>query len=161
MKISVKNVGSYKGKKNVMLFAETPCDKIATPSRVLVDFGKTKELEPGEEEEITLTAGATRFASYDDDGRLLGKTGWVLPSGTYSFYAGENVADCALTGSFDIAEDTLLEELESAFKPLKAFERLTFDVSENKENGVSRQKKFEAVPLRTRRRGIRGSSYLM
>ena len=125
VKVSVKNTGSYSGKKTVMLFAKTPSERIATPSRVLVDFAKTKELAPGEEVEITLKAGANRYASFDDDGRLMGNTGWVLPKGTYSFFMGENVAAANEVGSFEISEDTMFEQLESAAKPLQAFDRLT------------------------------------
>ncbi|MBO4689136.1 MAG: glycoside hydrolase family 3 protein [Clostridiales bacterium] len=136
VKLSVKNIGSYNGKKTVMLFAKTPSDRITTSSRVLVDFGKTSELTPGQEEEITIHAGMNRLASFDDDGRLMGKTGWVLPKGTYTFYAGENVASCEEVGSFEILEDTMLEQLESAGKPLQAFERLTIGG------------KYEPVPLR-------------
>ena len=136
VKLSIKNTGNFPGKKTVMLFAQTPSDKIATPSRVLVDFQKTEELAPGQTEEIMLRAGKNRYASFDDDGRLLGKTGWVLPKGTYSFYAGENVKEAKLSGSFELAEDTMVEQLESAAKPLQAFERLTIGG------------KYEPVPLR-------------
>ena len=136
VKLSIKNTGNFPGKKTVMLFAQTPSDKIATPSRVLVDFQKTEELAPGLTEEITLRAGKNRYASFDDDGRLLGKTGWVLPKGTYSFYAGENVKEAKLSGSFELTEDTMVEQLESAAKPLQAFDRLTIGG------------KYEPVPLR-------------
>ena len=136
VKLSIKNTGNFPGKKTVMLFAQTPSDKIATPSRVLVDFQKTEELAPGQTEEITLRAGKNRYASFDDDGRLMGKTGWVLPKGTYSFYAGENVKEAKLSGSFELTEDTMVEQLESAAKPLQAFDRLTIGG------------KYEPVPLR-------------
>ena len=53
VKLSVKNTGNYPGKKTVMLFAQTPSDRIATPSRVLVDFAKTEELASGQAQEIT------------------------------------------------------------------------------------------------------------
>lgn len=136
VKISVKNIGDFSGKKTVMLFAQAPGDRLAAPSRVLVDFRKTAELAPGEETVVTLSCGANRYASFDDDGRLMGKTGWVLASGTYNFYAGEHVANAALAGSLALAEDVMLEEVESAAKPLQAFERLTIGG------------KYEPVPLR-------------
>ncbi|MBR5975796.1 MAG: glycoside hydrolase family 3 protein [Clostridiales bacterium] len=136
LRLSVKNTGDYRGKKTVMLFAQTPSDRIATPSRVLADFGKTSELKPGQEEEITLSAGMDRLASFDDDGRLMGKTGWVLPKGKYTFYMGENVASAEEVGSFEIEEDTMFEQLESAAKPIVPFERLTIGGA------------YEPVPLR-------------
>lgn len=136
VKVSVKNKGSYKGKKTVMLFSEAPSDRFAMPKRVLVDFAKTSELQPGETQELTLTAGSTRYSAFDDDGRLMGKTGWVLPKGTYTFFVGENVKDSAEAGSIALSEDTMVEELESAGKPLQAFDRLTLGG------------KYEPAPLR-------------
>lgn len=137
VKIKVQNVGDSSGKKTVMLFAQVPGDRLAAPSRVLVDYAKTSLLAPGEAETLTLSCGANRYASFDDDGRLLGRTGWVCAKGTYNFHAGENVVDTTLAGSFELPEDVLLEEVESAAKPLQAFERLTIGGQ------------YEPVPLRT------------
>ncbi|MEE3352409.1 MAG: glycoside hydrolase family 3 C-terminal domain-containing protein [Saccharofermentanaceae bacterium] len=137
VKVTVKNTGACHGKKTVMLFAEAPSDRFAMPKRVLVDFAKTKDLMPGQEQVLTLKAGANRYSAFDDDGRLMGKTGWVLPKGTYTFYVGENAADGIAAGSVEIAEDTMVEELESAFKPVTAFDRLTLGG------------KYEPAPLRT------------
>ena len=136
VKASVTNTGKLPGKKTVMLFAGAPGDRFAMPGRVLVDFKKTSELAPGEAQELVLSAGANRYCGFDDDGRLLGKTGWVLPKGTYSFYCGENVRDAEKAGAIEITEDTMLEELESAFKPVQAFDRLTIGGN------------YEPVPLR-------------
>lgn len=136
VKVTVKNTGACHGKKTVLLFAEAPSDRFAMPKRVLVDFAKTSDLAPGEAQELTLKAGANRYSAFDDDGRLMGKTGWVLPKGTYTFYVGENVADDTVAGRIEIAEDTMVEELESAFKPVTAFDRLTLGG------------KYEPVPLR-------------
>ena len=149
LKILVKNKGEYKGKKTVMLLAKTPADRIATPSRVLLDFGKTAELLPGESQELILRAGMERLASFDDDGRLLGRTGWVLPKGKYIFYAGENVVAAEEAGSFELSEDTMLEALDSAAKPLQAFDRLTIDsTAQAGADGEVCTKKYEPVPLR-------------
>lgn len=136
VKLHVKNIGERSGKKTVMLFAQAPSDRMATPARVLVDFAKTEELKPGQEQEVILSCTSHRFASFDDDGRLMGQTGWVLPKGIYTFFAGANVADASEVGSLEVAEDTMLEPLESAAKPLCAFDRLS----------VGGQ--YEPVPLR-------------
>ncbi|MBO4636285.1 MAG: glycoside hydrolase family 3 protein [Clostridiales bacterium] len=136
--MKVRNTGDTKGKKTVMLFASAPSGKLGTPKMVLVDFKKTEELAPGEEVIVTLSAGASRFASFDDDGRLLGQTGWVLQKGIYRFLAGSDAVDSYEAGAIEIKEDMMLEALESAFKPVEAFERLTGDGT------------YEPVPLRTK-----------
>lgn len=124
VQVKVRNVGDCRGKKTVMLFAKAPGDRMAAPARVLVDFGKTAELAAGEEEVVTLSCGADRYASFDDDGRLMGRTGWVLAKGEYQFFAGEHVVAAELAGSLTLAEDVMLEELESAGKPIQAFDRM-------------------------------------
>ena len=123
--IKVGNAGDYTGKKTVMLFCKAPSGRIGTPSRVLVDYAKTDDLAPGEEQVLTLSADSRRFASFDDDGRLMGRTGWVLQKGDYEFFAGDNVAHTVMAGSVSVSADTMVEELESAFKPVESFQRLT------------------------------------
>lgn len=145
LSLKVTNTGKVSGKKTVMVFAETPSDKLAAASRVLVDFKKTEDLAPEKEQILEFSFGSSRFASFDDDGRLLGRTGWVLPSGKYTFFVGENAADMEEAGSFILDSDTMLEELESAAKPREAFSRLT--LSSGNAPAASR-KAYEPVPLR-------------
>lgn len=122
--VTVKNTGIFSGRKIVMLFAKAPEGKITKASRVLVSYGKTKKLKPGEEEKIVLTATADEYASYDDDNRAGLGTGWILEKGEYEFYIGENVRDNELAGAFELSEDVVLENLKSALKPVKAFKRM-------------------------------------
>lgn len=135
-KVTVKNVGEVNGKKTVMLFASAPQGKLGKAARVLIAFAKTKDLAPGEACDLELVADESRFASYDDADTLGNGTCWVLEAGKYSFYLGDNVADAAEVGSFDLDNDVVLEVLKSAAAPVESFDRL----------GLGG--KYEPVPVR-------------
>ena len=52
--VTVTNTGSFSGKDTVMLFVEKPCGVLGNPARELVAFGKTRLLQPGEHQRLTL-----------------------------------------------------------------------------------------------------------
>ena len=125
VRVTVKNTGSASGKKAVMLYCKAPDGKLSKPSRVLVGFTKTGTIPEGGEETVTITAPVRRFASFDDDGRTgLGSTGFVLEKGTYEFFLGSDFISAEKVGSFNLANDRMLEELGTALAPTKAFKRL-------------------------------------
>lgn len=124
--VTVKNTGDVAGKKAVMLYCKAPDGTLSKPSRVLAGFTKTGVIPASGSERVTIEAPLRRFASYDDDGRSgLGSTGFVLEKGTYEFFIGSDFISAASVGSFDLAEGILLEKLENALGPQKAFKRLT------------------------------------
>ena len=116
-RVTVTNTGSYSGRHTVMLFAEKPCGALGNPARELVAFSKTKELAPGESQELTLTATRYQLSSYDDSGLTGHKSCYVLQSGTYRFYCGENVRDAQFVGDFLVEEAAVLKQLSEVCAP--------------------------------------------
>ncbi len=124
--VTVKNTGNTSGKKAVMLYCKAPDGKLSKPSRVLAGFTKTGNIPAGCEERVTITAPARRFASFDDDGRTgFGTTGFVLEKGTYEFFLGSDFISASPVGNFELSEGELLEAVENALLPTKAYKRLT------------------------------------
>ena len=121
-RITVTNTGTVSGKETVMLFAEKPQGTLGNPARELVAFGKTRELAPGEAQELTLAAPRYQLASYDDSGATGHKSCYVLTPGTYRFYCGKNVRDAEYAGSYQAGE-TVLVQLSEACAPAKSFSR--------------------------------------
>ena len=123
--VTVKNTGKVPGKKAVMLYCKAPDGALSKPSRVLAGFAKTGTIPEDDEQRVTITAPVRRFASFDDDGRTgLGATGFVLEKGTYEFFLGSDFITAESVGSFDLSEGRLLEKLDTAMAPTKAFKRL-------------------------------------
>lgn len=67
VRVKVKNSGSiYSGKEVVQLYASCPQGKLTKEYQRLVAFAKTKLLDPGQEEELTLTFPLSYLVSYDE-----------------------------------------------------------------------------------------------
>lgn len=121
----VTNTGSFPSAKAVMLYADAPSGLLSKSSRVLIGFAKTAVLEPGSSEIVTIKAPATRFASYDDDGRLGHGTGFMLEKGVYSFMLGDCIVNVKEAGKMMLGEDVVIESLKTALKPVEPFKRMT------------------------------------
>lgn len=138
LNVTVKNTGDTAGKEVVQVYVEAPQGALGKPKRVLVDFAKTEELKPGETVELAFTVPYSRFASYDDSGVSGARYAFLLEAGEYNIYAGEDVRQAALAGTFALAEQLVLEQLESALAPVEAFDRMK-PVEENGSYTVSMQ----------------------
>lgn len=137
--VKVTNIGSYRGKEVVQVYCEAPQGRLGKPKRVLCGFAKTKELAPDESQSLKIKINKRDIASYDDNN---GKYCWILERGKYNLYIGSDVRNCPNTFSFDIDEDTVLEQCSQALAPVEAFER--FKAAETAD-GIT--KIMESVPL--------------
>lgn len=122
VKASVKNTGSCRGKEVVQVYAEAPQGRLGKAARALCGYAKTKELAPGETQELEISFPVNVFASYDDSGVTGNKSCYVLEAGEYVFYAGCNVRDAQKAGGFDCPALIVVEKLQEAMAPVTAFE---------------------------------------
>lgn len=124
----VTNTGSRSGRQVVQVYARCPQGELGKPARVLVDFQKTRLLEPGEREVLFFSIPAGRFASYDDSKAAENPGCWVLESGRYDLFVGENVRDAICitpqSGAFEISESLVIGKTEEACAPVRAFRRM-------------------------------------
>lgn len=152
VKLQVQNTGFYAGKEVVQVYCEAPQGALGKAARSLCGFVKTKELAPGESEELRIEIDARDLASYDDSGVTGHKSCYVLEAGDYRFFVGENVRDAAAVGCVTCEELVVVEQLEEAMAPVTAFERLM--PGNRNTNGVY-EKRWRQVPLRTEDPGQR------
>jgi beta-glucosidase len=138
--VKVTNTGDYAGKQVVQLYASAPQGKLGKPVKVLIGFEKTRELKPGESEQLSISCDFYSFASYDDSGVTGHKSSYILEAGTYSFYIGENVRDVKMVGSIELSERVLATHSQS-LAPYRVFERVK---PEKSEEGYSLS--YESVP---------------
>ncbi len=124
---TVRNTGSVAGREAVQLYVRAPQGRLGKPSAVLVAFAKTKELKPGEAENVTLRASWNSMASYDDLGAIA-KDSFLLERGKYKFFLGRSVRDLIPYGrTVDVKEDRILETLSDALAPTSLPERRKAD----------------------------------
>ncbi len=85
--VSVTNVGKLPGKEVLQVYFSAPQGRLGKSAISLIGFQKTKLLQPGEKEDITITFPVTDMASYDDLGKCQ-KSAYVLEQGAYRFFVG-------------------------------------------------------------------------
>lgn len=110
VKSTVANIGEYPGKEVVQVYMEAPKGKLKKAKRVLVGFAKTKLLLPGESTEISISFEQSDFASFDKKGTTGYKNAFVLESGEYTVYAGNDSIANEKIGSFEIAETICVQQ---------------------------------------------------
>lgn len=119
----VANTGELKGKEVVQVYVKVPQRKLGNPARKLIGFAKTKELEPGEQEEVCIVIPKYDMASYDDSGVTGHKSCYVLEEGTYEIFVGSDVRSAVSVGCYE-EEFRVIEELEEAYAPVEKFQRM-------------------------------------
>ena len=127
--VNVENTGSYAGKEVIQIYVSAPQGKLGKAARSLMTFQKTRLLQPGEAQELTLEFPVSAMASYDDLGKVA-KSAYVLEKGEYFFYVGTSVRDTVkLDGIFSLAEDQVVQQLSRKLTPKGLKKRLLADGS--------------------------------
>lgn len=120
---TVSNTGEVRGKEVVQVYVKVPQGRLGNPARKLIGFAKTKELAPGEQEEICIVIPKYDMASYDDSGVTGHKSCYVLEEGCYEIFVGSDVRSAVSVGCYE-EEFRVLEELEEAYAPVEKFQRM-------------------------------------
>ncbi|MCX4312302.1 MAG: putative Ig domain-containing protein [Clostridia bacterium] len=115
-KVTVTNTGDVAGKDVVQLYYNAPykAGEIEKAHVKLGAFAKTKLIEPGQSDTVTLEFDVRDMASYDyNDANDNGFKGYELDAGTYNIYIGEN-AHCwadenVITESYTLVSDVKYE----------------------------------------------------
>ncbi|MBQ1490931.1 MAG: fibronectin type III-like domain-contianing protein, partial [Blautia sp.] len=146
--VTVTNEGSVPGKSVVQVYAQTPYgeyekeNKVEKSAILLLDFGKTKELAPGESETLTLTCDKYLLASYD----YVGAKGYYLSEGTYYLAIGEDV-HAALNNILSVKGAKVEGDSEKVYSWEEAFDAETYKVA--KATGMEVTNQFEDCDLNT------------
>lgn len=106
--VTVKNTGSVAGKEVVQLYASAPytLGGIEKAHKVLGGFAKTKLLQPGESETVTVSFDPYSAASYDyRDANNNGFSGYELEAGEYTLYVSRNAHESEKAIALNLAAD--------------------------------------------------------
>ncbi|OAO89131.1 hypothetical protein AXX17_ATUG04160 [Arabidopsis thaliana] len=151
IEVTVTNTGTdYAGQEVVQVYYEAPQGKLGKPAKSLAAFGKTRVLQPGESQRLTVSFPVHSMASYDDAGVTGHASAYVLEAGTYRLYAGTSVKELSAV-SLDEQEGyvvealQVVEQLQEAMAPLDDFTRMK--PGARKEDG-SYDLVFAEVPKR-------------
>ena len=128
-KIRVTNTGKAAGKEVVQVYVAKPQGKLGKPAKELAAFEKTRELQPGESQLMTLTWKINDMASYDDLGKIQ-KSAYVLEAGSYDIYVGTSVRNVTKADySYILNHDVITEQFSAKLVPTSLSKRMLADGS--------------------------------
>ena len=116
--ITVKNSGSVAGKEVAQVYVQAPKGRLEKPAQELKAFAKTRELQPGESQVLTMTIPVRDLASFDE-----ANSQWLSEAGTYTFRIGASSRDIKATVSLPLKEYT--EKTSNALAPQQKLRLLT------------------------------------
>ena len=108
--ITVKNTGSVAGKEVAQVYVQAPKGRLEKPAQELKAFAKTRELQPGESQILTMSIPVRDLASFDE-----ANSQWLTEAGTYTFRIGASSRDIRATLSLALKEYT--EKTSNALAP--------------------------------------------
>ncbi|MBE6978374.1 MAG: beta-glucosidase [Ruminococcaceae bacterium] len=123
-KIAVTNTGSRAGREVVQLYSGAPVGRLEMPKFELRGFQKTKLLQPGETETVTISIPVTELASYDEK-----MAAYILLPGEYGIYVGNCIRSLEKIGSYGVAQETVTAQYQNRCDPRKLPCRLRADGS--------------------------------
>lgn len=127
--VTVANTGTVSGKEVVQVYYSAPSGKLDKAARELCGFAKTKELSPGESQELHISFDINDMASFDDQG-VIAKSAYVLEKGTYQVYVGTDVRNASMVDFVYVLEDDVVtEQLHSYGAPERFDKRMKADGS--------------------------------
>ena len=116
--ITVKNTGSVAGKEVAQVYVQAPKGRLEKPVQELKGFAKTRSLQPGESQTLTIVIPVRDLASFDEAGSQ-----WLTEAGTYTFRIGASSRDIQATASLKLNE--YIEKTSNALAPQQKLRHLT------------------------------------
>ena len=97
--VTVTNTGQVAGKEAVELYVTAPKGGLEKPARELKSFAKTKELQPGESQTLTMNVSNYYLASYNE-----ATQSWETAAGNYTVSFGASVEDIRGTATYKLSK---------------------------------------------------------
>ncbi len=106
--VCVKNTGERSGKEVAQLYVSQPQGKLDKPYQVLAAFEKTRELKPGETQELILSFDLRDAASYDAE-----RAAWILESGDYVLRVGTSSRDTKAAAAVRLDAEAVVRQVKN------------------------------------------------
>ena len=127
--VLVTNTGDFPGREVVQVYYSAPQGMLSRPARELAGYRKTRLLQPGESEQVTVRFPLAQMAGYDDLGKVA-RSAWILESGAYRFFIGTSIRDVKQAPeSWLLSENRITEQLTARLVPSRLEKRLLADGS--------------------------------
>lgn len=101
----------YSGREVAELYVSAPALRLEKPYQELLTYEKTKELAPGETEELTLAFPLKELASYDE-----ASASYIVEEGSYYLRLGNSSRNTQIIGKIQTDETIVTERLKNRLK---------------------------------------------
>ncbi len=105
---AVRNTGNFPGKEVVQLYVSAPQGRLDKPYQTLAGFAKTEELQPGCEQELTLSFDPRELASYDAE-----RAAWILEPGDYVLRLGTSSVDTKAVAVLRLEGEVVVRQVKN------------------------------------------------
>ena len=109
---TIKNIGKVAGREVVQLYIVAPVSQIEKPKSELKGFAKTRLLQPGESQTLTLDLNARDLSSFNTPA-----SAWIADAGKYEVLIGASSSDIKLTGVFNLKKAIVSEKVNNVLSP--------------------------------------------
>jgi beta-glucosidase len=110
--VDISNKGSFPGKEAVQLYISAPKTELDKPAEELRAFAKTKLLQPGEKQTLSLIIDRQALASFDS-----GTSSWIADGGTYEVRVGASSKDIRQKATFSLPRDLIVKKESKSLAP--------------------------------------------
>ncbi len=110
VEVTVKNTGNVAGKEVAQVYVTPPTSQLEKPAKELKTFSKTRLLQPGESQTLTMTIERRYLTSFDEQ-----HSQWLGDAGAYQFLIGASSADIRCQATATLAAYT--EAVNNALAP--------------------------------------------
>lgn len=117
---TVKNTGKVAGKEVVQLYISAPQKELEKPSEELRAFKKTKLLDPGESQTVSMKLNPMDLASFDET-----SSSWIVEKGKYKLKIGTSSNNIKLISSINVGNDIIVQKVSNALSPKQKFKKLS------------------------------------
>lgn len=99
--VTVTNTGRHAGKEVAEVYVTAPKGSVEKPEQELKAFCKTRLLQPGESETVTMSIDKRMLASFAEK-----KSAWVADAGVYTFRVGSSSRDIRTMATLKLGKYT-------------------------------------------------------
>jgi beta-glucosidase len=117
--VTITNTGKTAGREVVQLYLSAPAQKLDKPSAELKGFVKTKLLQPGESQTISLPLDAADLASFDTP-----SSSWIAEAGKYTVQIGAASDNIKQSASFNLPKELVVAKEHKVMSPKVAINEL-------------------------------------
>jgi beta-glucosidase len=116
--VTVTNTGNRPGKEVAEVYVTAPKGAIEKPAQELKAFAKTRTLQPGESQTLTMNIDKADLASFNTK-----QSAWVADGGSYTFKVGASSRDIKGTATLNIKGSK--QKVHNVLKPTIKLDLLT------------------------------------